>query len=270
MRRHLLTAAILSIAVSALTWSVVRAQRQPTQGDVEVPRRVKVLFLGDDGHHRPLERLRQVYSALARRGVDFTYTDRLSDLNPDTLSRYDNVLLYANIEKIAPEQERALLDYVAAGHGFAPIHCGSYCFLNSPRITALTGARFKSHGTGTFHETHTDAGRNHPILKGLKPIESWDETYVHEMHNDQDRIVLSNRVDGDHVEPYTWVRTHGKGRVFYTAWGHDERTWGNKDFLDLLERGLRWTDTDAMGRDAAGAYRTLADGLREGDSSVLR
>src|SRR5206468_4133007 len=52
------------------------------------------------------------------------------------------------------------------------------------------------------------------------------------------------RVDGDHVEPYTWVRTHGKGRVFYTAWGHDERTWGNKDFLDLLERGLRWTAGD--------------------------
>ena len=94
------------------------------------PRRVKVLFLGDNGHHRPLERCRQIFSELGRRGVDLTYTDRVSDLNDATLNRYDCLLLYANIERIAPEQEKALLDYVASGRGFVPIHCGSYCFLN--------------------------------------------------------------------------------------------------------------------------------------------
>ena len=41
-------------------------------------------------------------------------------------------------------------------------------------------------------------------------------------------------------EPWTWVRTQGKGRVFYTAWGHDERTWGNPGFQNLVERGVRW------------------------------
>ncbi|HZN64381.1 MAG TPA: PVC-type heme-binding CxxCH protein [Tepidisphaeraceae bacterium] len=205
-------------------------------------RRVKVLFLGDDGHHRPLDRCRQVFSEMGRRGIDFTYTDQLSDLNPDTLSRYDCVLLYANIEKIGPEQDKALLDYVASGRGFVPVHCGSYCFLNSKDITALTGARFKSHGTGVFRETHVKP--DHPLLKGLRPIESWDETYVHEMHNEKDRTVLSNRVEEKHTEPYTWVRTHGKGRVFYTAWGHDQRTWGNRDFQDLIERGVRWASGD--------------------------
>lgn len=35
------------------------------------------------------------------------------------------------------------------------------------------------------------------------------------------------------------------------------------------ERGLRLSDTDAMGRDAAGAYRRIIDGLRSGDRSVL-
>ena len=34
------------------------------------------------------------------------------------------------------------------------------------------------------------------------------------------------RVDAQGREPWTWVRTQGKGRVFYTAYGHDERTWG--------------------------------------------
>ena len=36
------------------------------------------------------------------------------------------------------------------------------------------------------------------------------------------------------------MRTHGKGRVFYTAYGHDGRTWGNPAFHDLVERGIRW------------------------------
>src|SRR5262249_60672163 len=40
--------------------------------------------------------------------------------------------------------------------------------------------------------------------------------------------------------PWTWVRTQGKGRVFYTAYGHDARTWGHPGFHDLIERGLRW------------------------------
>ncbi len=42
------------------------------------------------------------------------------------------------------------------------------------------------------------------------------------------------RVDAAGREPYTWVRTQGKGRVFYTAYGHDERTWGNPGFLQLV------------------------------------
>ena len=37
------------------------------------------------------------------------------------------------------------------------------------------------------------------------------------------------------------MRTQGKGRVFYTAWGHDERTWRQPGFQQLLERGIRWS-----------------------------
>src|SRR5581483_11369643 len=52
--------------------------------------------------------------------------------------------------------------------------------------------------------------------------------------------VLEYRVEGDKKEPWTWVRTQGKGRVFYTAWGHDQRTWSNPGFQELVERGIRW------------------------------
>src|SRR4029079_951978 len=124
---------------------------------------------------------------------------------------YDALIIYANITQISPEQEQALLDYVAGGKGFIPLHCASYCFLNSPKYIELVGAQFRRHGTGTFRDTVTEQA--HPIMRGYSGFESWDETYVHHLHNERDRTVLAYRVDEQGREPWTWVRTHGKGRV---------------------------------------------------------
>src|SRR5689334_22179920 len=74
---------------------------------------IKVLFLGDNGHHRPNERFRQLQPVLEKRGIELTYTDAASALNPKTLARYEGLLIYANTVKISPDQEKALLDYVA-------------------------------------------------------------------------------------------------------------------------------------------------------------
>ena len=211
----------------------------------EAPKPLKILFLGDNGHHQPALRYRQLAPVLAGRGIDLTYSDKVEVLNPKTLAGYDGLLIYANTERITPDQEKALLDFVEGGKGFIPLHCASYCFLNSPKYIALVGAEFKRHNTGTFRTIIAEP--NHPIMKGFKGFESWDETYVHTKHNEKDRTVLEYRQEGDKKEPWTWVRTQGKGRVFYTAWGHDERTWGNPGFQNLVERGIRW----ACGRDPA-------------------
>lgn len=212
---------------------------------------IKVLFLGDKGHHQPAMRYRQLASGWAKEPIQLEYTEDLKVLNPETLAKYDALMVYANHAKIEPEQEKALLDYVRSGKGFVPVHCASYCFLNSPEYIKLVGAQFQRHGTGTFRTIPKIA--DHPILKGLKPFESWDETYVHTKHNPEGRTVLETRKEGNGEEPWTWVREEGKGRVFYTAWGHDERTFGNPGFQKLLQRGLYW----AVGRDpqGAGTYR---------------
>ncbi len=199
---------------------------------------LSVLFLGDKGHHRPADRAAQLIPVMYDRGINVTYTEKLSDLSPDTLKKYDALIVYANIDAIEPSQNQALLDYVAAGGGFVPLHCASYCFRNASDYVSLVGAQFKSHGTGEFNTTTVDA--EHPITKGLEPFRTWDETYVHSQHNERDRHVLQTRREGSGEEPWTWTRTHGKGRVFYTAYGHDGRTWGQPAFHDLIERGIRW------------------------------
>jgi len=174
------------VAVSALVGASSAA-------DGEKP--LKLLFLGDKGHHRPADRFRQLAPVMKKRGIELTYTEALSDLNAKTLAGYDGLVVYANQEKITAEQEKALLDFVASGKGFVPLHCASFCFLNSPKYVDLVGAQFRSHGTGTFKTTLAKV--DHPILKGYEPFSSWDETYVHRRHNEKDRVVLEYRVDGD-------------------------------------------------------------------------
>ena len=199
---------------------------------------IKVLFLGDEGHHQPARRYAELEPVLESRGFDLTYTKLVSDLNAEKLTQYDALILYANIDNIGKEQADALLEYVDQGGGFVPLHCATFCFRNNDEIVALMGAQFQRHGTGVFRATA--ASSNHPILKGYGGFESWDETYVHHLHNEKNRTVLEYRVDREGREPWTWVRTHGAGRVFYTAWGHDSRTWTNPGFQNLVERGIRW------------------------------
>jgi putative membrane-bound dehydrogenase-like protein len=203
--------------------------------------RIKVLFLGDNGHHKPVERAGDLMPALARAGIDMAYTDDLDDLNNENLARYDGLIIYANHTKISPEQEKALLDYVENGKGLIALHCASYCFLNSPKYISLVGGQFESHKTGVFRTRIVDA--KHPAIKGVQEFEAWDETYKHHRLSD-DRHVLMVREEGDKREPWTWVRTQGKGRVFYTASGHDERVFRNADYHRLVIQGVRW----AVGR----------------------
>ncbi len=226
---------------------------------------LKLLFLGDNGHHKPAERFAQLEPVMKTRGIELTYTDRLTDLNATTLAKYDGLVVYANRTRIEPDQEQSLLEYIAGGKGFIPLHCASYCFLNSSKYIELVGAQFQRHGTGTFRTILAD--QEHPILRGFGGFESWDETYVHTKHQDKDRTVLEHRQEGERQEPWTWVRTHGKGRVFYTAWGHDQRTWGNPGFQNLVERGIRW----AIGADPSVVPTFTQTGrASEGDSIPTR
>ena len=175
---------------------------------------------------------------LEKRGIELTYTGKVESLEPKTLAAYDGLIVYANTTKIPEGQEKALLDFVEGGKGFIPLHCASYCFLNSPKYVALVGAQFKKHGTGTFR---TEAALpDHPVMKGYRGFESWDETYVHTKHNEEGRTVLEYRAEGDAKEPWTWVRTQGKGRVFYTSMGHRDDVWSNPAFQDILMSGMAW------------------------------
>jgi putative membrane-bound dehydrogenase-like protein len=70
----------------------------------------------------------------------------------------------------------------------------------------------------------------------MQPFAAWEEPIAAGAAA-SDRTVLMQR-DG---QPWTWLRTQGKGRIFFTGYGHDERTWGNAAFQNLVEKGIVWS-----------------------------
>ncbi len=203
------------------------------------PRRLEILFLGHQtNRHHNSERLADILTKeYFKNGINISFTSQPDDLNEENLSKYDGLIVYANHDSISASQEKALLDFVKKGKGFIPLHCASWCFRNSSEVVEMIGGQFKSHKYDSFPAVITNA--NHPVTKGIPAFVTKDETYVHDKIS-KDIEVLSERVEGGHHEPYTWVRSFGQGRVFYTAYGHDDITFNNPGFLDLVRNGIFW------------------------------
>lgn len=233
-------------------------------GTVRADKPIEVLFLGDNGHHRPADRFAQLEPVMAARGIQLTYADQAEVLSETVLAPYSAIVIYANHDAITPSQEKALLEFVGRGKGLIALHCASYCFRNSPKYIELVGGQFAKHGGEVFRVT--PAQPVHPLLVGYTGFESWDETYIHTQHHVQDRTVLEYRKSGEQAagetaEPWTWLKPYAGGRVFYTAWGHDERTWSQPGFANLVERGIRWA-SGATPEDAALQAGPMFDGGR--------
>lgn len=206
------------------------------------PRRAEVLFLGHASeHHNSRLYAPWLATSLFESGINITYTESLEDLNTQNLSKYDGLVIYANHDVLSKDQESALKHFVESGKGLIPLHSATGCFKNSDWYIQTIGGQFASHGEGEFSSKTLVS--DHPVTQGLKPFTTWDETYKHQRIS-PDITVLMERVEGSHHEPYTWVKQVGKGRVFYTAYGHDERTWKNPGFLDLVQNGIFWAIGD--------------------------
>jgi putative membrane-bound dehydrogenase-like protein len=209
-----------------------------TKSSVSQGRRAEVLFLGHNSkHHDSGKYAPWLAVKLFKSGINMTYTVDLNDINPENLKKYDGLIIYANHDSLSPSQESAMKAFVEGGKGLIPLHSASGCFRNSSWYIKTIGGQFASHKVGSFKNTILKP--DHPVMQGITDFETWDETYVHKNLN-PDKTVLGERVEGDVHEPYTWVRNEGKGRVFYTAYGHEDSTWTNKGFLDLVRNGVLW------------------------------
>ena len=205
---------------------------------------LKILFFSgggitaDTGHNGRMNHHKLIPEFL-RSGIDLTYSDQLGDLNPETLAQYEAVLMYRGGAIGKPERIDHIINYVENGGGLVAIHHTCGAFDGDTDFISLIGGEFARHGSGIFTATHVPGQEDHPALGGIEPFSTWDETYVHKNLND-DRTDLQVRDEKGRPESWTWVRDQGTGRVFYTAYGHDGRTWEKPNFQKMITAATIW------------------------------
>jgi len=182
-----------------------------------------------------------------------TVTDDCSALTAENLKSYDAVLFYTTGElPLSDEQKKALLDFVRGGKGFAGVHSATDTFYKWPDYGEMIGGYFDEHPWNQQVRVRVEE-RDHPATRHLGEsflikdeiyqFKNWSRDKVHVLLSlDPASVDLTrksvHRTDRDFA--ITWTRNFGKGRVFYTALGHDPEVWADPRFETHLVNGIRW------------------------------
>ncbi len=152
---------------------------------------------------------------------------------------------------MSQEGKKAFLDAIHNGKAFVGMHCATDTFHShgdkiDPYIEMI-GGEFIVHGAQ--QEAKLDVfDAEFPGAKSLgSSFKLNDEWYALKNFASNLHVIAAydtSSMKGKMYErpnfPAVWARTHGKGRVFYTAMGHREDVWTNALFQGLVVGGLNW------------------------------
>ena len=207
--------------------------------------RLNVLIVqGGDAH--PFEGcskiLKEVYEKGGLANCEITHRDIGFERN---LDKYDVVVIYTEGGELTRRLEENICNFVSRGKGIVGLHCASDSFRKNEEYIKMLGSYLKSHHPGTPNFTVEVTQKDHPLARRMKNFNITDEFYILEL---KDRVsVFLSAFSHSKQEPMAYTKSYGKGRVFYSANGHDERAFRNPYFKNLAIRGLlfasgRWKE----------------------------
>ncbi len=199
------------------------------------------------------------------------YSREYADLSKANLEKYDALILNNTTQMNTKENfalEYDLIDFVKSGKGLAVIHAGADNFYQAEAAAEMVGGRFWGHpwgGGGTWAFKLDEPG--HPINSSFpQPAFKWgDEIYQQESpfyNRSKLRVLVSldlsdpetaaaggqKRADKDYA--VSWIRPYGKGRVFYTSFAHDQRTFLDRAVFGHILNGIQYAVGDLKVNDA--------------------
>jgi len=177
---------------------------------------------------------------------------------PGSLAEFDGVMFVSTTGPLPLPDIDGFLDWIRSGRAFVGFHAATDTLKGSDAYVEMIGGHFAGHpwnagGEHAFvvHEP------GHPLAGMFSPRFRWkDEIYQYDPRYRPENLrvlvsldmAASSPKEPWHV-PVSWVRDYGRGRVFYTNFGHNEATWKEPAFQTHAVEGIRW----ALGRRDAAA-----------------
>jgi len=241
------------------------------------PKKVLVFSLCEGFNHRDGIKCgnEAIQAEAAKRNYQADFSVDYNALKPENLKKYDVLVLnnttMLNKSKKQTFLEQSLVDFVTNGGGLCLIHAALDNFYNDPKCAEMGGGQFDGHpwtANGNWRFKVED--RNSPINASFKTdangsFTSSDEIYQQKSpYYDRSKLHILVSLDmsdpttnnrngkkrGDNDYAVSWVRSFGKGRVFYTSFSHDGRTWRDPQRREHIFAGLAYCLGDLKVDDA--------------------
>ena len=162
---------------------------------------------------------------------------------------YDVVLFYIMLMEgpsdeglpwYAGKPKTALEHLGETTQGILVLHHALLAYPKWPLWADLVGIADPSFGYYIGEQVHVGvANADHPVTRGIEPWDMVDETYTMADAGPDSDILLTI----DHpksMKTIAWTRQFKRSRVFCFQSGHDDRTWANASFREVLRRGIHW------------------------------
>lgn len=164
-----------------------------------------------------------------------------------------------NKQKIAVEAakyELNLMRYVAKGGGLMILHGAITVQNNSAPFSKMTGGSFDYHPK--MQEIHVkEVDVNHPMVKAFKGkgLTHVDEPYFFKnayfdynfrplLYMEVDKLEGLKKEVKEKVIYVSWIKRHGKGRVFYSSPSHNAQSMKNPELLQFFLDGMQYVVGD--------------------------
>ncbi len=213
-------------------------------------------------HEEAIPAAKAAIDAIARsHGWSAVFTDNGAVFNPAMLSRFKaTVWNNTSGDTLNADQRAAFQNYIENGGGFVGLHAagGDPHYDWAWYVQNIIGAQFMAHPLNpqfqraTVHVAEPAdpimanvpaawsrvdewySFKNNPRANGVQVLATLDEnTYSPKL------FWKDLRMGPDH--PIVWKHMVGKGRVFYSAMGHQAAAYSEAEYVGILDRAMQWS-----------------------------
>ena len=168
--------------------------------------------------------------------------------------------------KTAARLEANLIKFVKKGKGLMVVHGAITILNNSMAFSDVVGGSFD------YHPAQQDVSLemvdpNHPLVKAFdgKTFVHFDEPYLFKnayykknfrplLYIDTSKLTVKKEID-ERFKYVSWIKKHGKGRVFYSSPSHNAQSFEDSRLLKFFLDGLQYVLGDLECDDSPGGFK---------------
>ncbi|HEV3198188.1 MAG TPA: ThuA domain-containing protein [Bryobacteraceae bacterium] len=170
------------------------------------------------------------------------------------LNDFDAIFFMGTGDNLNEQQKKDLMSFIKEdGKGFVGAHTGDDAFFDWPEFGEMIGGYFDDHPWGVFDAPVIVEQPGFPAMKMFPSrFTIHDEIYQHKSFS-RDKVRVLARLDADKLDltnpkvhrtdrdfPVAWAKMYGKGRVFYSTFGHADEAWDNPQVQKMYLAAVRW------------------------------